>query len=309
MLLIEKLRRQEQMSAGEKSIADYILSLKGGLEKYSTRNLADATYTSPATVIRLCKKLGFSGFDGLKEQYRRELDYLEQDFGDVDVNFPFQKEDTISKTARKMCHLYEEIVKDTLSIMQYDMLLKAVTILKCSDTLYVFSAGTSLNIAETFREKMMKIGRNVIISNNLNYQLYAANCLQKGDCALIISYSGETEKIIQIARNCKEKGIPIIAMTSFGENTLSQLAACKLLLSTRESLFYNIGDFSSHVSVILLLDILYSAYFLQDYENNYARKLELVKRMENLRHSTNPYLSAAGGNSEDTQDPDARTER
>lgn len=153
MLLTEKLKQQEQMSAGERSVADYILSLKGSLEKYSTRNLADAAYTSPATVIRLCKKMGFSGFDELKEQYKRELSYLEQDFGENDANFPFQKDDTISRTARKMCRLYEEIVKDTLSIMQYDMLLKAVTILKCCETLYIFSAGTSLNIAETFRER------------------------------------------------------------------------------------------------------------------------------------------------------------
>lgn len=292
MLLVEKLRQQEQMSVGERSIADYILSLRGGLDKYSTRSLADAAYTSPATVIRLCKKLGFSGFDELKEQFRREREYLDQEFGEVDVNFPFQKEDTISKTARKMCHLYEEIVKDTLSLMQYDMLVKAVTILKRSSALYVFSAGTSLNVAETFREKMMKIGCNVVISNNLNYQLYMANCLGKGDCALIISYSGETDKVVQIAESCQGRGVPIIALTSFGENTLSRMAACKLFLSTRESLFYNIGDFSSHVSVLLLLDILYSAYFLQDYEHNYDKKVELVTRLENLRHSTNPYLSA-----------------
>jgi DNA-binding MurR/RpiR family transcriptional regulator len=285
------LKQQEQMSAGEKSIANYIISLKHGLDKYSTRNLADATYTSPATVIRLCKKMGFSGFDDFKEQYRLEKEYLEQDFGEIDVNFPFQKDDTISKSARKMCRLYDQIVQDTLSIMRYDMLVKAVTILKCCSTIYIFSAGTALNIAETFREKMMKIGRNVQITNNLNYQLYSAECLQKGDCALIISYSGETDKMLQIAGLCKEKEIPVIAMTSFGENTLSQMATCKLYLSTRESLFYNIGDFSSHISVTLLLDILYSAYFLQDYDKNYAKKLELVKKREHLRHSTNPYLS------------------
>jgi len=290
MLLTEKLNQQTNMSSGEKSIAEFILHVGRKLNKYSTRNIADSTYTSPATVIRLCKKMGYSGFEELREQYLKEIDYLEREFGDVDVNFPFQKDDTISMVANKISRLYEETAKDTLSIMQYDMLQKAVILIKYCETLYVFSAGTALNHAEAFKEKMMKIGRNVIISNNLSYQLYEVNCIKKKDCAMIISYSGETEKTIHIANTCKEKGIPVIALTSFGENTLSQLATCKLLISTRESLFHNIGDFSSHISVNLLMDTLYAAFYLQNYDKNYEHKLELVKQMENLRHSTNPFL-------------------
>lgn len=292
MLLEEKLRQQEHMSPGEKSVADRILSLGRDLQRYSTRNLADATYTSPPTVIRLCKKMGYSGFEELKKQYCREIDYLEQDFGEVDVNFPFDSSDTLSKAARKMCSLYEETVKDTLSIMQYDMLLKAVTLIKYCETIYVFSAGTTLNLAVAFKEKMMKIGRSVAIPNNLNYQQYEVNCMKKRDLALIISYSGETAAMVRIAKTCREKEIPVIAITSFGDNSLSRFASCKLLISARESIFYNIGDFSSHVSVSFLLDTLYGAYFLQDYEKNYDRKLELVQQMEKLRHSDNPYLAA-----------------
>lgn len=63
LLIIEKLNLKEKMSDGEESIADFILSLGKDLKKYSTRNIAEATFTSPATVVRLCKKLDFKGFD------------------------------------------------------------------------------------------------------------------------------------------------------------------------------------------------------------------------------------------------------
>ena len=69
MLIIEKLKLKEKMSDNEESIADFILGLGEELKKYSTRNIADATYTSPATVVRLCKKLGFAGFDDFKKQF------------------------------------------------------------------------------------------------------------------------------------------------------------------------------------------------------------------------------------------------
>ncbi|MDU4884972.1 MurR/RpiR family transcriptional regulator [uncultured Clostridium sp.] len=290
MLIIENLRIKDDMSNSEKCIADFILEIGIKIDKYSTRNLAESTYTSPATVIRFCKKLGFSGFDEFKESFIKEINYLNQQSGKIDVNFPFSKDDTLMKAANNISHLYMDTIQDTMSLVDYDSLQKAITIIKYSDCISIFSAGTLLNQAESFKEKMMKIGKRVSISNNLNYQLYEVECLTSRDIAIIISYSGETEKIIEIARECKKRSIQIITITSFGENTLSQYASCKLVLSTKESLFQNLGDFSTHISLNLILDILYSSYFLLNYDENYNKKLEKTKKLEYKRYSKNTLL-------------------
>ena len=52
---------------------------------------------------------------------------------------------------------------------------------------------------------MMKIGKNVYITNNLNYQRYEVNCIPKGDCVIFISYSGETKTLINMAKHVKRK--------------------------------------------------------------------------------------------------------
>ncbi len=290
MLIFEKLSLKENLSESEEVVAAFLLEQGIKIRKYSTRNLAEATYTSPATIVRLCKKLGFKGFDDFKEQFLKEIEYLDQHNGNVDINFPFSKDDTMMKAANKIAHLYEDTIQDTISLLQYDSLQKAITLFKYCQTIYVFSAGTSLNQAETFREKMLKIGKHVSITNNLNYQLYEAGCLSNKDVAILISYSGETEKTLQIAQECKSKSVPIIAITSFGENSLSKYAACKLIISTKESMFQNLGDYSTHLSIALILDILYSIYFLQDYEGNYQKKLEKAKILEKLRKSTNSII-------------------
>ena len=46
----------------------------------------------------------------------------------------------------------------------------------------------------------MKIGKNVYITNNLNYQRYEVNCIPKGDCVIFISYSGETKTLINMSK-------------------------------------------------------------------------------------------------------------
>lgn len=291
MLIIEKLKSKEKMSDNEESIADFILGLGKELKKYSTRNIADATYTSPATVVRLCKKLGFAGFDDFKNQFLKEIDYLDRQYGKIDANFPFQKDDTMMNVAYKISQLYEDTIRDSISLLQHDSLQKALNLLKYSQSIHIYSFGTTLNLAESFKEKMLKIGKNVIISNNINYQLYEANCIPKGDIAILISYSGETEKIICVAETCKKRGIPIIVISSFGGNTLSKMASCNLTMSTKESMFYNIGDFSTHLAIHFILDVLYSAYFLLNYEKNYEAKLKETTELESRRSSTNPIIN------------------
>lgn len=292
MLIIEKLNLKEKMSEGEESIADFVLTLGKELHKYSTRNIAEATYTSAPTVIRLCKKLGFKGFEDFKEQFLKEIEYLDQQYGKVDVNFPFDAKDTMMRAAHKISHLYEETIHDSMSLLHHDDLQKALNLMKYSHSIHVFSYGTALNLAESFKEKMLKIGKNVIISNNLNYQLYEVTCIPKGDLAIIISYSGETVNIIKLAEICQKRGIPIIAVTSFGENTLSQLSSVQLTMSTKESLYHNIGDFSTHLSTHFILDILYAVYFLSNYDENYHNRIQKSGDLESLRSSTNPIIGS-----------------
>ena len=182
-------------------------------------------------------------------------------------------------------------MKDTLQLLQSDQLQKAVQIICEGNNFHIYSAGTALNIAESFKEKMMKIGKNVYITNNLNYQRYEVNCLSEKDCVLFISYSGETKSIVEMARICMRRKIPFITMTSYGENTLSRLCDVNLYISTREKLVYNIANFTSNLSVNFLLDLLYSTYFVVDYKRNYEYKIAVTKKAETQRRSTNPILA------------------
>lgn len=295
MLITEKLKLKDILSKTEEEIADFFLKEGENLANYSSRSLAEATYTSPATIVRMCKRLGFSGFDDFKEQFLAELQYLDRQTGEVDVNFPFARGDSPMKAANSIARLYEEVTRDTLTLLGNDMLQKAVRILRSSQNVCIYSMGTAINQAECFREKMLKIGKRVTISSNLNYQLYEAGCLTVKDAAIIISYSGETRKTLQIASECRKHHVPVIAITSFGENSLAKYATCRLTLSTRESMFQNLGDFSSHLSVSLLLDILYSAYFLLDYDSHYEKKLEKTRMLEKFRKSSNSVIMGDEG--------------
>lgn len=57
--LIKLLQEKEQFSNAETTIADYLLANFRTLPSMSTRQLAQATYSSSAAIVRFCQKLGF----------------------------------------------------------------------------------------------------------------------------------------------------------------------------------------------------------------------------------------------------------
>ncbi len=114
--------------------------------------------------------------------------------------------------------------------------------------------------------------------------------LNQDDCAIIISYSGENCSLINLASLLKENNIPVIVITSIGENSLSFYATSLLHMSTREKLFSKIANYTSEYSVALILDILYSCYFKLNYQNNLDYKIEHSKKVETKHFSSNEII-------------------
>ena len=113
---------------------------------------------------------------------------------------------------------------------------------------------------------------------------------QPGEVFIVLSYSGETSGAIRIAKRAKETGNPVIAFTSFGRNTLSQLADVTLHVSTREKLVEKLGCYGMNISTMLLLDVIYSCVLALDYDRNVINRVKVTRSYEIYRDSDNPIL-------------------
>jgi len=69
------------------------------------------------------------------------------------------------------------------------------------------------------------------------------------DCAVCISYSCESSPLLEVIHYLKMNQVPIIAITSIGENSLSRLADVTLHVTTREKSYSKIAGFTSIESI------------------------------------------------------------
>ena len=252
--------------------------------------IGDETYTAPSTIIRIAHKLGFQGWSDFKEAYLDEVIYLNNHFQEIDPNYPFTNQDTMMKIAHKITQLHIESAKDTASLIHHDSLQKAIQILRKANTVKVFAIANLNFIGEEFVFKLNRIHKKAYIEPVQDNQFQDAIMTTSDECAICLSYSGETHTLLKTANFLKENKVPIIAITSFGKNSLSDLATVTLNVSTREKSFSKIAGFTSLESMNIVLNILYSCLFSLNYQANLDYKINIAKRVELNREIDNEII-------------------
>lgn len=285
MLLREKMENCT-FSNSERVVLNYILDKGTHIQNMTIKEISEETFTVPSTLIRIAKKLNYDGWNSLKEDFLKECEYLEHHFVDIDANLPFKNNDTIMSIAGKIAALEKESIEDTLSLITHDDLQKAIQIMRKASCIHLFAVSNNLLITQEFKHNMSRIQKDVRIHGLQNEITFDAILAQSDSCAIIVSYSGETYVLDKIANTLNNKNIPIIVITSIGDNTLSRKADCTLRICTREKLYSKIATFSTDRAITYLLDVLYSCMFALDYDYNLNLKIETSKTIENGRFST-----------------------
>lgn len=284
MLLIEQMK-SEHFSDAEQILVDYIIEHPELLVDMTTTKLAQLTHTNPTSLIRVAKKLGFNGWTDLKESYLKEWHYLNSHYNSIDANLPFDKGDNLLSIANKVATLEQNTIQDTVTLLDYLELQKAQSFLLKAKEIKVFASHTNAMIAQEFVTKMRRINRNVTIASTYQYLDYEAYHANKDHCAIIISYTGENDMMLSCIDILQKRHVPIISLTSIGDNTISKLSDCSLRITTREKLYSKIANFTTNTSIVYLLNLLYSVVFSQDYDENLDHIINVGKSFDRRRTS------------------------
>ncbi|MDO4537622.1 MAG: hypothetical protein Q4B54_05620, partial [Coriobacteriales bacterium] len=79
-MIVEQLREQTGLSPIECSIASYFLEAGEALRDQSARSIGARLNIAASTVSRLCKHLGYEGYNDFRDAYLDELRYLSSAF-------------------------------------------------------------------------------------------------------------------------------------------------------------------------------------------------------------------------------------
>ena len=230
-----------------------------------TSELAKAGYCSPATVIRLCQKLGFRGLKELKLAISEELGYAAaNNTSSFDASLPMKK------VVADIVELYQKTMSQIQTLVDYTEVEKAASLIHKSSLVHLFGMGASYLVAEDFMMKLARVKKVGCLYHDIHLQLVDAGNVGVDEVSLIISYSGQTREVLKAAQEIRQNGGIIISLTQYSDNQLARMADCRLYVpATEEALRISAG--SSRISQLVMIDILFSRILAMDYESSMVR--------------------------------------
>lgn len=268
MKLEKRIELCDSMTPLESEIASYILNNKDAVTKLKIQELADILFISKSAIHRFVKKIGFNGFNDLKVSIAKENADLLENNSYINVNYPFQAKDNPRQIAFKLLELYEKAIKDTFEYVDLDQIKAVSQLIDLADVIDVYTHAHNSNIAENFQDKMLTIGRSVNCPSSFYNQRLTVLASDQKHVAIILSYSGKATFILPIVKKLYEKGVKVIQIGKAGSNYYSQYVTYHLSISDSENNRDRMSQFSSHIAMQYIMDVLYSCIYNEKRKKN-----------------------------------------
>lgn len=261
--LLRLRESQDSMSATERAVSDYLLSHQGEAMGLSIHQLAEKTFASPSTVIRMCQRIGFAGYKEFRQAVTCEVAVrrMSQEQERREITQSDSLEDIVDKVTYKNIMSLE----DSKNFIDTGTLRTCVDLVRGSHTVLLFGLGASLCAARDLNLKFLRLNKPCVINDDWHAQLLQAKNAGKNDLAVVVSYSGETVEVIECMKALRENSTPIIAITRRVESPVAALSDYRLYTTDNESTFRS-GAMSSRISQLNIIDILFTAYANSEYE-------------------------------------------
>lgn len=236
---------RNKLTKSEKRLAEYILAHSEQVIYSTMKSLGKNAGTGDATIVRLCKKLGFSGFSQLKIALAQES------------MVPQKKENETSYYGASADMLINSIRK-TEQLINPKSLDKAVDLLLNAQRVYLFGVGHSGESAKDYEKTWLRIGLIAQAETDPHIQVQVSTLLSDKDVVIGLSLSGHTRDTYDSLELAKESGAKIITISNDLNSPISQLGDARLQTAVGE--FMNIGSVAGQISQLYLCDVLARGY-------------------------------------------------
>ncbi len=259
----------------EKRLADYILKNRDQIMFMSITELAEKSTVGESGIFRFCKNLGFKGYQEFKISVAQSLNTEEND-NTRNIDTEILLNDSLDILAGKVKQTNISALDQTYNLLDYDHLNQAVEKIIEADRIRFFGIGSSLITAMEGQNKFLRITNKAEVSIDSHFQVMTAAQMNEREVAIVISYSGQTKDSIEVAKNAKESGAFVIAITRFSKSPMTAYADITLLCGANEGPLQG-GSLSAKISQLYLLDVLYFEYFKKTFDASKKNKEKTAK--------------------------------
>lgn len=243
------------LTKGEKIIADYIMRNTSTIMEQTISDLAENTGKSEITVSRFCKKLGYNGLQSLKIALAADMGMA----GAAECG-RIEYDDNYDKITQKLFRNIGEGLKDTIKLLDFEAVEKAVEVLVAAKRVAVYGFGNSATVCRDIETRFLQFGIPVQAYADAHQQITSASLLTEDDAVIVVSHTGTMAPLLEAVRCAKDNGATILLITGHVKSPLAKLADISLHGVGREIDCMS-EAISSRLIHMAITDVLYLGIF------------------------------------------------
>jgi DNA-binding MurR/RpiR family transcriptional regulator/CubicO group peptidase (beta-lactamase class C family) len=273
-LLLRIRAELPSLRPAELRVALRILADPAAAATMSISALAKRCDTSAATVLRLCRAVGYRSYPILRLELARETG--REDGGRSSLPSPtgdISRTDTIPEIVAKIAWSDARAIEDTAAMLDIPSLAAAIDAVAGAARIDIYGVGASGFVAQDLHQKLHRIGLLSSVWPDTHAALTSAALLGPGDVAIGISHTGTTIDTVEALRVAAAGGATTIAITNVRASPLTAQARHVLTTAARETTFRS-GAMASRIAQLAVVDCL----FVGVAQHSYDRTLSALER-------------------------------
>lgn len=262
--LVQRVQdRYATLRKSERIVADYLRSHAGTRMNMSITELAQVLGLSEATISRVSRALGYSGFSDLKMSLAEGAVTRS---GYVNIPADFEQTDTVIMASTKLANLLAASIQGTQRMLDTARVDRCVAAIRRARKVVLVGVGGAAAICDEAAHLFIKAGLDAISCNDHYTQVVLAANLGPEDVMLGISHTGMTMGIASALKLAHEKGAQTIAITSDPASPVARAAIETLITWSSDTPSVPLyGDFlEGRISQLYLVDLLYISLLFEE---------------------------------------------
>lgn len=207
------------LNQAQQKVAEFVRDVPETVIGSSITELASRSGVGTTTVMRFCKEIGFGSYPDFKvalaEELGRHRSAMPTEHADVSSEDPYEL------LIDKVFSVDIQAIANTRSTLDTGEFGRAVDVLCKSRNVAVFGSGGSLAVGLDAYYRLLRSGKRCNISVDTHMQAVNAGLLEPGDVGLAISFSGETQDVIDCVGLATDNGATTVCITNNPQSTLA----------------------------------------------------------------------------------------
>lgn len=245
----------EHLTPALRRLAAAVLARPREVIYQSITELAEEAKVGEASVIRLCRDLGFKGFQDFKLALAADL-AVRPAGGETHAENSLPE--LLERATREACLA----LRETRASLDPVALEAAVAGLLKAERVLVYGAGASGVTAGDFAYKLLRLGLHVLAPADAHLAAMTAATLPGGAVAVGLTRSGSTLDTLKVLELARARGATTVAVSQRLKSPAAALADITLHTASSESPLAG-GSVASKMGQLLLLDVLYASLLLR----------------------------------------------